>query len=426
MKVLLISANRTEINMRTMPLGLACVAQAAGQAGHAVRMLDLVQVEDISAGIGAVIEEFRPDIIGISIRNIDDQAKRNTRFLFDDDRQVIALVRGLTRSPIVLGGAGYSMFPDAILNASEADIGIEGEGEAAFNLVLDKLQKGLPPDGLPGVHVKGGGPATSRTLIREPEAFPLPDPGLLLDEHGAGDDLWIPVQTRRGCPMDCSYCSTASIEGRTIRKRPVKRVVEWISKLARLGARQFYFVDNTFNLPPSYAMALCGEMAGASLDIGWRCILYPWRLDEALVAAMAGAGCFETSVGSENANADVLRKMNKRFRSDDVAKACALLKRYGIRRMGFLMLGAPGETRASVKESLEFADSLGFDMLKVSVGVRIYPGTALAGEARKEGIIAPGDGLLEPRFYITPGLDEEWVRQAVARYAASRPNWIVN
>lgn len=411
--------------MRTMPLGLACVAQAAAGAGHAVKMLDLVQVDDISSAIGQAIDRFAPDVVGISIRNIDDQAMGNTRFLYDDDRKVIALVRELTDRPIVLGGAGYSMFPAAILADTQADIGIEGEGEAALILVLDALQAGRALDGLPGVHVKGGGEAAARALIRQPDDFPLPDPVLMLGEAAARKDVWIPVQTRRGCPMDCSYCSTASIEGRIPRKRSIESVVDWIGRLRRLGIRQFYFVDNTFNLPPSYATELCNKMAGASLDIKWRCILYPHRVDETMVAAMAAAGCFEVSIGSESGSDEILKKLNKRFRRRDVEQASKLLKKHRIKQMGFLMLGAPGETRSSIEESLSFADSLELDMLNITIGVRIYPGTALASEALREGTIAPGDNLLEPRFYFTPGLDEEWVRETVARYAATRPNWII-
>jgi len=239
-----------------------------------------------------------------------------------------------------------------------------------------------------------------------------------------GADLWMPVQTRRGCPMDCSYCSTASIEGRTIRKRPVRAIVEWIDKLTRLGVRQLYFVDNTFNLPPSYAMALCKAISGASLDVTWRCILYPYRIEEPLVSAMAEAGCFEVSIGSESGCDEILKGFKKRFRSRDVEQSCALLKSYGIRQMGFLMLGAPGETKETVEESLVFADSLGLDMLKISIGIRIYPGTSLAVKARVDGIISYDDNLLRPRFYITPGLDEGWVRERVEHFASTRPHWI--
>lgn len=422
MKVLLISANRTEINMRTMPLGLAFVAQALSDRHHSVRMIDCVGIADVESYIKDAIDSFRPDVIGISLRNIDDQTSVNTQFLYLGDRDIISLARRLSDRPIVLGGAGYSMFPDAILADSDADMGIEGEGEAALALVLERLGKGEPLDGIPGLHVKGKPGAARRELIRDTDKFPLPDPRYIVASP-VTSDTWVPVQTRRGCAMDCSYCSTASIEGRILRKRPVPSVVEWLGRLVEAGASQFYFVDNTFNLPRSYALSLCRAMAG--LPVKWRCIVYPWRIGEELVAAMAQAGCFEISLGSESADDEVLRLMHKRFRRDEVAAASRLFKKYGIRQMGFLMLGAPGDTRQSVEETLAFAASLEYDLLKVTVGIRIYPRTTLAEEALKQGIIQPDDTLLEPRFYITPDLDEQWIRETVAKYASGHRNWML-
>ncbi|MBP1747941.1 MAG: Radical domain protein [Deltaproteobacteria bacterium] len=423
MKVLLISANRTEINMRTMPLGLAFVAQALTDRHHSVKMIDCVGIDNIGSYIQGAIENFRPDIIGISLRNIDDQALLNTRFLYQDDREIIARARKLSDKPIILGGAGYSMFPEAILADSDADMGIEGEGEAALSMVLEKLEKGESPEGVPGLHIKGGAPAQPRRFIKDTGSFPLPDPHYVMGQPVTAD-TWVPVQTRRGCAMDCSYCSTASIEGRTLRKRPVASVIEWIGKLVKVGAHQLYFVDNTFNLPRPYALSLCRAITDGGLNIKWRCIIYPWRIDEELVAAMAGAGCFEISLGSESADEEILRRMHKRFGRDDIAHASRLFKKYNIKQMGFFMLGAPGETQQSVLDTLAFAASLELDALKVTVGIRIYPHTALADEARKEGIIEPDDPLLQPRFYITPGLDEKWVRDTVAQWAAKQPNWI--
>lgn len=424
MKVLLISANRTEINMRTMPLGLAFVAQALTDRHHSVKMIDCVGLDDVKPHLAEAIGTFRPDVIGISLRNIDNQVMLNTRFLYRDDRDIIAFVRSVSDRPVILGGAGYSMFPDAILADSGADMGIEGEGEAALCMVLERLESGGSLEGIPGLHIKGGVSAEPRQLIQDTGSFPYPDPHYFVGQP-VTPDTWVPVQTRRGCAMNCSYCSTASIEGRPLRKRPIESAVEWIGQLAKIGARQLYFVDNTFNLPRSYALSLCRAITDAGLNIKWRCIVYPWRIDEELAAAMAQAGCFEISLGSESADDEVLRLMHKRFRREDVAEASRLFSKYAIKQMGFLMFGAPGETRQSVEDTLAFAASLEYDMLKVTVGIRIYPHTTLADEALRQGIIDPNDDLLRPRFYITPGLDEQWIRDTVAKYAAKHPNWIV-
>jgi radical SAM superfamily enzyme YgiQ (UPF0313 family) len=146
-------------------------------------------------------------------------------------------------------------------------------------------------------------------------------------------------------------------------------------------------------------------------------------VEKELVNKMAESGCIEVSLGLESGSDIILRKMNKQYRTVDVRRASDLLKKGGIRRMGFLLLGGPGETRQTVLESLEFADSLALEMVKVTIGIRIYPGTELAFHARRTGKILPDDSLLFPQFYIENGM-EAWIRQTVGAWMKDRPNWI--
>ncbi len=97
--------------MLTWPLGLACVAAATQKAGHEVKLLDLIEANDPKATLAEAIHEFNPDVIGISVRNIDDQSMENTQFLLDDVREALAVCRSLSKAPIVLGGAGLAPFP---------------------------------------------------------------------------------------------------------------------------------------------------------------------------------------------------------------------------------------------------------------------------------------------------------------------------
>jgi radical SAM superfamily enzyme YgiQ (UPF0313 family) len=188
------------------------------------------------------------------------------------------------------------------------------------------------------------------------------------------------------------------------------------------GFQRFYFTDNTFNLPPSYAGQICRALIAAGLKTTWRCILYPAKLDTALVKMMASAGCAEVSLGFESGCGRILRNLNKRFSPRDVRQASEALAGYGIRRTGFLLLGGPGETKESVEESFHFADSLRLESVKVTAGIRIYPGTALAETALREGVIAPDDDLLLPKFYIARGL-EGWLPETVQEWIRGRPDW---
>ena len=422
MRVLLISANTSDINMPTLPLGLVSVATATKAAGHEVEVLDLLGRQEPLVQIQAAIEKIRPEVIGIAVRNIDDQSMENTRFLLQETKDVVEACRAHSNALIILGGAGYSIFPESVLSYLGADAGIQGEGEAAFPALLDKLQKGASLADIPGIYLPGLGPKGKRIFTKNLDSIPFPDEHFWTLPPSAGEDIFIPLQTRRGCALGCIYCSTATIEGAILRKRSVDVVIDGLARHAALGFKRFYFTDNTFNMPPSYALELCRTIIERKLDISWVCILYPGNIEEELISTMADAGCREVSLGFESGCEKILSIMNKKYTLVDVRRTSDLLVKYKIKQMGFLLLGGPGETRETVAESLAFADSLPLDAMKISIGIRIYPHTALAQTAIADGLISSDDDLLLPRFYMVPGL-EAWLRETVGKWMATRPHW---
>lgn len=425
MRVLLISANTEKINMPTLPMGLGSVAAALSNVGHAVGFLDLMGNSDWQAQLRETLDQERPEVIGISIRNIDDQVSASPRFLLAPAREVVAFCRSHARAPIVLGGAGYSIFPKAVLDYTGADMGIQGEGEAAAVMLLDRLESQAPLQDVPGLVIRGKGRQAPPQSVRDLDRFALPEPELFDPRLAKNPDYYLPIQTRRGCPLSCSYCSTSAIEGRRIRKRSPAAVVDALRHWREAGYSRIFFVDNVFNLPPGYAEELCRRIAEARLDIHWRAILYPGRVHARLVRAMAQAGCRDVSLGFESGAPRILDRMNKRFSPEDVRHTCRLLNDAGIGAMGFLLLGGPGETRETVLESLTFVDELQLTALKLTVGLRIYPYTKLARIAAREAVISPQEDLLRPTFYLTPGLDEAWLRKTVASWADQRPHWLL-
>ncbi len=422
-KVLLISANTEPINMPIIPVGLGAVATATAKAGHEVELLDLMGVADTQPVIKEAVGRVQPDVIGISVRNIDDQHMEAPQFLLDQVKGVISDCRSLTNVPIVLGGAGYSVFPQSALSYLNADMGIQGEGEIAFPTLLGLMEKGADLTGVAGLHIAGAGPQSETKFAKSLDLLPLPDPNLWTPPPANRQDLWMPIQTRRGCPMGCSYCSTSCIEGSIIRKRSPKMVVDALVRLVDRGFHRFFFTDNIFNIPPTYARELCHMIAERKLDMVWRCIIYPGKIDRDLVRDMARAGCTEVSLGFESGSERILKLMNKRFVPEDIRRASDMLADCGIHQMGFLLLGGPGETKESVEESLKFADSLRVNATKVTAGLRIYPHTGLAKIALNEGKISPDDNLLFPRFYIVGEL-QDWLREIVGHWMAERPHWV--
>ncbi|HEY3447732.1 MAG TPA: radical SAM protein [Myxococcales bacterium] len=412
MRVLLVSANTERINMVTVPLGLGLVAAATRSAGHEVQFLDLLGKTDPPAAVQQAVLAFRPDVVGISVRNIDDQCAQAPRFLLEPARAVVQACKAASQAPVVVGGAGFSLFPREALAYLGADFGVAGDGEQAFPALLDHLSRGAGarPD-LPGVWSRDAAPSVARA--HEVDLATCAGWDEVLDIVARGPDLWVPVQGRRGCPNDCSYCSTSLVQGRRIRCRPPADVAATVQRLADDGVRHVYFVDNSFNIPEAWALELCERLKKVEPKIEWRAILYPERVRPELVDAMAAAGCVEVSLGFESGIDSILKSMNKRFTTRDVRETSEFLRSRGIRRMGFLLFGGPGETRETVEQSLAFARELKLDGLRTTVGIRIYPGTALARTALAEGLIASEDDLLQPKFYLAPGL-EPWIHERLA------------
>jgi len=425
MRVLLVSANTERINMPVMPLGMSCVARAAKDAGHDVHQINLLAKQNAVYELAESIQNFKPGVIGLSVRNIDDQASAGARFLLEPVKVMVDACRSNASAPIVLGGAGYSIFPQYALEYLDADMGIQGEGERSFVMLLASLEHGGDLWRIPGLYHRRLGIQNPNTAVRDINTLKLPDADIQIWSvaDAADPPIWLPIQTRRGCPLNCSYCSTPAIEGRIIRKRNVDSILTALKAYTLAGFKHYFFVDNTFNIPSGYAQDLCDAIIDSGLKIEWRGILHPYKVDEKLVEKMARSGCTDISLGFESGSNLILKNMNKRFRVKDVRTISSLLKSHGVRTMGFLMLGSPGETRRTVLDSLEFVDSLQLDAVKISVGVRIYPNTALAEHAVKIGVIPKNDTLLFPRFYIENGM-EDWIRLTVAEFVKDRPNWI--
>jgi radical SAM superfamily enzyme YgiQ (UPF0313 family) len=335
-------------------------------------------------------------------------------FLLDKVRPVVDACRQVSDAPVVLGGAGFTLFPGPVLAHLGADYGVAGEGEEAFPALLERLEEGGDGAAVPGVFAPGRAPVQPRAAVADLDGL-VPAGGELWTAADLEDpSLFVPVQTRRGCPYRCTYCSTPRIEGNLLRSRSPRLVADQLGRMAAEGVGRVQFVDNIFNIPRQYALELCHEIRALEAGLQWMCILYPSGIDDELAAAMADSGCVAASLGFEAGSDRILRSFAKTFDTVEVRRISDLLADHGIVRFGFLLLGGPEETRESVIESLDFVESLSLDMLKITVGIRIYPGTPLAELAVRQGVVSPTDDLLHPRFYMAPGL-EEFIRDQVAK-----------
>lgn len=430
MKVLLVSENRCMENLVPFPLGIAYVVAAAEQAGHEVMGLDLMFPEDPLREIALRIREFQPDCVGLSVRNIDNQDMHAGEFYLPHVREVFSAIKSETASPVVLGGAGFTIYPLECLDYLDAETGIVGEGEAPFLKFLECLAAGRDPRDLPGVAVRRNGMRKVNPAAPYADLNHLPPPDRTAFDVGRYN--WVPgntpafvanLQSRRGCHMRCIYCPNPLLEGRAIRLRdPVSVADEMQSLEEEHGIGFVIFTDSLFNYPGDYCGALCREIAGRDLSLRWACSFTPVNPDPGLLESMREAGCTILSIGNESGSEDMLTALRKGFSKDDIVRSVGEAQRIGFKLTCFLLLGGPGETRKSVEESVEFLSELGADMVTVTVGIRIYPGCELHEISLKEGVVSPGQNLLYPTFYLAPEV-APWLRDYMVEVCGERRGW---
>lgn len=425
MRVLLVSLNRLRFPYPVYPIGLDYVAGAIAPA-HESRILDLCPIDDarVGAAIREAIRDYSPGAVGVSIRNIDNLEATNLRVFMKDMRSVVQTIRSATTAPVVLGGAGFTIYPNELLVALGADYGVVGEGERARAL-FDALEAGQEVGALPGVAVPGSPPPLPEPLgaHHAPRRAPVVNhPALdFYLEHGG----IIGIQTQRGCSLRCVYCTYPGIEGRSRRAFSPEAVAREAKQLEAAGARYLFLTDSVFNADPNHCLAIAHQFRLAGLGIPWGAFFSPVSPPDGFFSRMAAAGCTHVEFGTESLSDVMLPRIGKPFRFDDVVVAHGSARAAGLHVAHFMILGGPGETLETLDDTLDRCDQIAGSAIFFFCGMRICPGTGLEQLARASGQIGPGQSLLEPVFYEPPDLPLTRIAERVGDRAAGRPSWIV-
>jgi radical SAM superfamily enzyme YgiQ (UPF0313 family) len=411
-------------------LGLCLIASTVAD-DFEVRVFD--GMFENPAELIQVIGDFGPDYVGVSIRNIDDVVMQNPTFYIDHIRDhFIEPIRAACRAPLILGGSGYSLFPHVLLDLLEADFGIVGEGERAFKELISAIEQNRDPSTIQGVAIRGA--------KEKPISQALTDnPGNTLEIGHSNIDSFVnfapyrprssyPVQTKRGCLHKCLYCSYPMIEGSCFRLRsPVAVVNEIESVTKRLGNITVEFVDSTFNDPPGHAESICQEIIRRGLRVSLRTMgVNPARITSELLSLMKKAGFLQIDCTPDTASPNMLRSMRKNFTRKRLEQAADWITRHQMPTMWFFVFGGPGESEETIKETFDFIDEFidSEDLVHLTEGIRIYPGTGLYDIALKEGLIHPHENLLQPRFYVSPNLGRKRLADIIEQAVALRPNCV--
>lgn len=404
MKVFLISSNIANTPYSVYPLGLSMVAASLKNAGHTVQQFDFLASDRSIETLTTTIKEFKPEIIGISIRNIDNVNLLNEQRYIDTVKNIVQEIRQVSQAKIILGGSGFSIMPEIILEKVGADYGIMGEGEALIVDFIERAEKGVYP---------------KEKIIRcAPKLFSKQIPSACYDagimQYYLKSGNVANVQTKRGCVHKCVYCSYPVLEGSNIRTRDTQTVVDDIQNLINnFGAKYIFFTDSVFNDDAGNYLKILEEMKKRKINIPWTAFFKPQGLDDSALALMQETGLKAAEIGAD-APADItLKKLGKSFLFKDIVETNALFAKYNIATAHYFMFGCPGETKETVEEGIANIKNLPKTASFIFMGIRILPQTPLAQLATQEGLIQPGQDLLEPVYYIAPGIDRKWLEETL-------------
>jgi lipid biosynthesis B12-binding/radical SAM protein len=412
MKILLISANVTLSPYPIYPLGVSMVAASLTKAGHEVQQLDFLQQNTDLQAIAQEVRQFRPDVVGISVRNIDNVNFMNEQYYIQNVKNMVSTIRGVTEAKVLLGGAGFSLIPDLILRETGADFGIVGEGEVLAVEFANNAARGVYPlERLLGSRTRIAGTQIDSALYDE----------RLLEFYLHSGNI-ASIQTKRGCTHTCVYCTYPLLEGSQIRKRQPEGVVDDILLLRdRHKTKYIFFVDSVFNDDEGAYLEIIDEMIRRDVSIPWTGFFKPKGLTDEIVERMKRTGFVAAEVGADAACDTTLRKMGKSFTFQDIRTCNDLFAKHGIATSHFFMFGGPGETDETVQEGIKNILSLQKCVVFIFMGIRILPETPLARLAIREKLIGPDDGLLQPVYYISPAVDKHRLEETLtAAFAGVR------
>jgi anaerobic magnesium-protoporphyrin IX monomethyl ester cyclase len=365
-------------------VSLASLAGMALKHGHSVQILDLSISSDPFFDLLDKLKKYKPDTVGVTF----------TTSLFQEAKEVAKRVKEFDQNiKIIAGGAHPSIFPEEVVEKCNFDIVVYGEGEITLAEVLNDR----PLNEIDGIAYRS---QSGEVIKNNPRALienldDLPYPALYLYQAknyhtakvNAKKSPVAAIETSRGCPYSCIFCSKHIFTNR-LRKKSPQRVADEIEMVLDLGYREIHIWDDCFSADLNHAKAVCDEIIRRGLKFPWNIYngIRVDRVDEELLNKLKAAGCYRISFGIESGDQNILDKVKKGITLEQAKEAVKMAKDAGIETLGFFMIGLPGETPESIKRTMEFVKELDVDLPKVGIATPL-PGTPFFDEWKSRGLI---------------------------------------
>ncbi len=340
--VLLVNPN--QMKPPVTPVALDYLAQSLEEKGFAVEVLDLAFSTDAELDIQSALRRMDPILIGVTVRNLDDSYLASQDFCLERTRKIIVLVKSHSEARLVLGGVGFSIAPEAVLDYCQVDWGIRGEGEQALPMLAGQIVGKAGLHNIPGLVFRDG-----TGFHRNPaRSFSLK--GAALGRRQAIDNLrylreggMVGFESKRGCNQGCTYCADPIAKGKRVRLRNPSLVAEELGNLYRQGIDHFHTCDSEFNIPENHALEVCKRIVQKGLGdkIRWYAYLSPKPFSKELARWMQKAGCVGIDFGVDHTNPAMLRTLGRSHKEEDIVSLARRAKAHGFSLLFDLGKSAP-------------------------------------------------------------------------------------
>ena len=403
MRVLLIQSYLGKEEPAVFPIGLACLKPFL--VNHEVRVFDMNTASEPFEELPQILADFGPEIVGISLRNIDSTNKRKVVFYYTYTKEIIRMVKSKTGARVVVGGSGFSMFASEIMHDEpDIDYGVYLEGEFTLSELMDNLDN---PEKVKSVYYRknrkvvfsGDRSYCSFRKLKPPDVTTLP----IEDYHQFKDALG--VETKRGCGLSCVYCVYGFLNGNHYRLKDPALVADEIETFCeRHGAKRFTFIDSVFNIPFAHADKVLQEMIRRNLKIKWSAWFSEKNLTKPFLELAQAAGCDHVIFSPDGFDDKTLIKLGKNIRRKDILEGFRLLREFDGFEISYnFFKNPPGQNWSNffhmvvfcVKAKLNLKNRVHFEFNSM----RIEPHTRLYQIALDEKVVGEGDNLLLPKYY---------------------------
>lgn len=318
-----------------------------------------------------VIEDYNPDVIGISVKSQNFASACNIARLVKEFNSKIT---------VIFGGPHVSMVGKEIFSNEFIDIGVKGEGEMTLLEVLDAIKTGKNLDSVKGIIFRKENVVIEnpvREYIKDPDTLPYPYSNytdVLKDAEKYPKTSFANIFTTRGCPYNCFFCGSRNIWSNKVRFRSIPDVIEEVKSLQKMGLDMLHFADDTFGVKDEHIRSLCKSLIDECPNLTWSCELHVKLVNEETISLMKKAGCWQIQMGIESGNNEILKAIRKNITIEEALKAVDIIKRHKLNLLTFFIIGFPQETEETIKDTVNVIEKINSDGIVLSIFTP-YPGT---------------------------------------------------